>query len=134
MDRSHDPKAALTRDEQHLVERLRAEWTPTPLTAFERTRFDATLQERLTHAQRRVGRWPALVAGLTAAAVATLLIVRIGLGPAPPTPTAGVTDPSVPASWAADVLFATVTDAMTRDPEPALPNEYAAIASVLLEL
>lgn len=134
MDRSHDPEATLARDEQRIVERVRAEWTPAPRKAFEHTRFDAELEERLTRAQRRVGRWPALAAGLSAAAVAMLLVVRIGLDPAPITPKVDAADPPVPAGWAADLLFATATDAVTREPEPELPNEYAAIASVLLDL
>lgn len=134
MDRSRNDDTTLSRDDERLVERLRAEWAPAPLTAFERTRFDAKLQERLGHAHRRVGRWPALGAGLAAAAVAALLLVRIGAGPAPPTAGTQAAEVPVPAGWAADVLYATVTDEIAREPDPELPDEYAAIAGVFLDL
>ncbi len=138
MDRSRDEGTTLDRDDERLVERIRAEWAPPPMTAFERTRFDAVLQERIEHAHRRVGRWPALGVGLAAAAVAALLIVRVGVGPAPPTPgplaAGGAVAATVPTGWAAEVLYATPTDEMTLDEGRELPAEYAAIAGVFLEL
>ena len=138
-------EATRNRDDERLVERIRAEWAPPPMTAFERTRFDAVLQERIDHAHRRVGRWPALGVGLAAAAVAALLIVRVGVGPAPPTPgplAAGGAGPvvsttvptTVPTGWAAEVLYATPADEITRDERRELPAEYAAIAGVFLDL
>ena len=134
MERSRDEGTTRNRDDERLVERIRAEWAPPPMTAFERTRFDAMLQERIEHAHRRVGRWPALGIGLAAAAVAALLIVRVGVGPAPPTPGPLAAGSVVPAGWAADVLYATPADEMTLDEDGELPAEYAAIAGVFLDL
>lgn len=134
MDRSRDEGTTLDRDDERLVERIRAEWAPPPMAAFERTRFDANLQERLETAQRRVGRWPALGAGLAAAAVAALLIVRVGVGPAPPTPGPQAAGSAAPAGWAAEVLYAAPADEISPEPNRELPAEYAAIAGVFLDL
>lgn len=135
MERSRDEGTTRNRDDEQLVERIRAEWAPPPMTAFERTRFDAKLQERLDHAQRRVGRWPALGAGLAAAAVAALLIVRVGVGPAPPAPvTLAKAGDVVPAGWAAEVLYAAPAEEEALDDDGELPAEYAAIAGVFLDL
>ncbi len=151
MERPRDRGTTRNRDDERLVERIRTEWAPPPMTAFERTRFDAVLQERLGHAHRRVGRWPALGVGLAAAAFAALLIVRVGVGPAPPTsgslaaggaapavpaavPAVPAAVPAVPADWAAEVLYATPADEMTIDEAGELPAEYAAIAGVFLDL
>ena len=134
MERSRDDGTTQNRDEERLVERIRAEWAPPPMTAFERTRFDAKLQERLDSAQRRVGRWPALGAGLAAAVVAALLIVRVGVGPAPPPPIVLAAGNVVPAGWAADVLYATPAEEAAIDDDGELPAEYAAIAGVFLDL
>lgn len=131
MDRSRDEDRTLDRDDERFVERIRTAWTPAPMTAFERTRFDARLQERLERAHRRVGRWPALGAGLAAAAVAALLIVRVGVGPAP-SPLAAA-DP-MPAGWAEEVLYATVADELALDSTSELPAEYAAIGGLFLDL
>jgi hypothetical protein len=140
MDRSHDEGTARDRGDERLVERIRAEWTPAPMTAFERTRFDAKLQDRLDQAHRRVGRGPALGAGLAAAAVAVPLLGRGGAGPSPTTPAplaARDVVPAaavVPAGWAEELLYATPAEEAAGEPDAALPEEYAAIAGVFLDL
>ncbi len=134
MARSRDEGTTLDRDDERLVERIRAAWAPPPMTAFEHTRFDAKLQERLAHAHRRVGRWPALGVALATAAVAALMIVRVGFGPAPPTPGPQAAGSAVPAGWAAEVLYAVPADEVSPEPNRELPAEYAAIAGVFLDL
>mgnify|MGYP001486972324 CR=1 FL=1 len=137
MSGSGDERPNLDRDETRLVARLRSEWAPAPLTAHQRAALDARLQERLESARRRVGFWPALGAGLAAASVAALLVLRIGAGTggAPPSLIAGASSDRERAAWAADLLYASPADDEASDlDEDALPAEYAAIAGLFLDL
>jgi len=124
------------RDDARFVARLRAAWTPEPLTPARRAEFDARLQARLEATRRRLGSWPALgAAGLATAALAALLLVR----GAPAPPSAPVATPPAPAraeatgAWAADLLYPSDEDDEGGAGDEALPAEYAAIAGAFLD-
>lgn len=128
--------STLDRDDARLVARVRDAWAPEPLTPARRAAFDAGLQERLEHARRRHGLWPALGAGLVAA-LATLLLVRAQPS-APPAPAVVAATDAVAmekrTAWAADLLYSGGEDAGERDADDdGLPAEYAAIAGVFLD-
>lgn len=130
-----DPeRPALAGDDARLLARVREAFAPEPMTPFERTAFDARLQERIERRRRRLGLWPALGAGLVAASLAMLLLVREEAnGPPTPGSVAIATSQPRPASpaWAADLLYG---DDDELDEDDGLPAEYAAIAGVFLDL
>jgi hypothetical protein len=124
------------RDDARLIERVREAWSPAPPTPARRAAFDAGLQERLERVRRRRGLWPAFGAGLVAASLATLLVVRSETTP-PPAPgpvamTASTADET--ALYAADLLYSSTEDVGELESDDAgLPTEYAAIAGVFLD-
>jgi hypothetical protein len=134
-------RPVLEREDARLVARVRDAWAPAPMTSVQRAAFDARLQERVERAQRRVGLWPALGAGLAAAALAALaalLFVRGANGPDTPpvvvATTAPATAQAATSAWAADLLYAETEDDDERAlDDDGLPAEYAAIAGMLLD-
>jgi hypothetical protein len=123
-----------------LIARMREEWAPEPLTAAGRTAFDARLQERIEAARRRRW-WPALGASLATASLAALLVLRAQ--PPAPSPAElaerGATAERLAATdepaWIDELLYATVDDDDAQELDDAgLPDEYVAIAAVLLDL
>lgn len=140
--RSRDAeRPVLDERDARLVARLREEWAPEPLTAAGRTAFDARLQERIEAARRRRW-WPALGASLATASLAALLVLRAQPPAAPPpvdlaergAPAERLAASDEPA-WIDELLYATVDydDAQELD-DAGLPDEYVAIAGVLLDL
>jgi hypothetical protein len=132
-----DPdRPALERDDARLVARVQDAWAPEPLTSARRAAFDAGLQERIERRQRRLGLWPALGAGLVAASIAALVLVREETAVAPTTTVVAAADARVgtATAWAADVLYASGQDDEEREADDdGLPDEYAAIAGVFLD-
>lgn len=123
------------RDDARLVERVRDAWSPAPLTPARRAAFDAGLERRLERRRRRLGRWPALGAGLAAASLAALLLVRSETTPPAPAPIAA-TEPMAEDTTllAADLLYSSTEDVGELEADDAgLPDEYAAIAGVFLD-
>lgn len=129
-----EERPELTPGDARLVSRVRDSFGPEPLTPARRAAFDAGLQERLERARRGYGLWPALGAGLAAASLATLLLVR-AQDPPPAAPPA-VAQPALVAdeAWAADLLYSDADDPdeLTANDDD-LPAEYAAIAGVFLD-
>jgi hypothetical protein len=131
----HDPDGpALDRDDARMVARMREGFAPEPLTAGQRAAFDAALDARLAR-RLRVFSLPALGAGLVAAALALLLVVRA----APPSAPEPFEVAKAPAeAWLETLLYAELHDeedvsAGGEDVDlDALPAAYAAIASELL--
>jgi len=127
---------ALAPEDARLVARVRDAWGPEPLTSARRAAFDAGLQERLDRARRPHGLWPALGAGLVAASLATLLLVRAQTAAPPAAPVVAETHTALEqrTAWAADLLYSNGEEADERDDDDeGLPAEYAAIAGVFLD-
>lgn len=125
-------RPVLEREDARLVARVRDAWSPEPLGTVERAAFDARLHERIARRRHRLGLWPALGAGLVAASLAALLLVReeTSRPPAPLPVAAGEPRPAAPA-WAASLLYGD-DDELGAD-DDTLPAEHAAIASVFLD-
>lgn len=129
-----DERPVLEREDERLLARVRDAWSPEPLGTIERAAFDARLQERIARRRHRLGPWPALGAGLVAASLAVLLLVREDAtgppAPRPPPTAAREARPAARAS-AASLLYGGDDELDAND--DALPAEYAAIASVFLD-
>jgi hypothetical protein len=109
--------------------RVREGFAPPDTTPAQRAAFDARLRERL-ETPPRAARWlpVSIGAGLAAAAVAALLVLRT---PAVPTPERAV---AATDDWADEVLLDDGSGyGEGDDAEDALPPQYAAIASAWLE-
>ena len=123
MTRRHDEELRLDREDRAFVERLAANWAPAPATPAQRAAFDGALAARL---ERRRRLWvPALA---TAAAAAALwLFVAPSQGPAP-------SSPDATAAWEYELFFSSdLSPASDRDDSELLPEDYAAIASLILD-
>jgi len=135
---SHDPdRPALAPGDARLVARVRDAFAPAPMSGPERARFDAAVQERVERARRRRLAWPALGAGLAAASLAALFVVR---QPAPTGAPPLVAETEAPAAsvrlasaWAGELLYGEAYEDDGIEEYEALPAEYAAIAGMLLD-
>jgi hypothetical protein len=127
-----EPRREASENDRELarwLDRVREGYAPPEPTPAQRAAFDARLRARLERPPR-AARWlpVSIGAGLAAAAVAALLVLRT---PAVRTPAAPVTASD---DWADAVLL---DDGSAYgeggDAEDALPPAYAAIASAWLE-
>lgn len=136
--------------DRRFAERLAAHYRPQPLDPAARTRFDATLRERL---ERRPG-LPAWLPVLASAAAALVLFwwawpaatptndapeslprvaVQVQAPTAPATQTPDAAASPALQDWSADVLLADATDTGTPSEESYLPDEYVALAVAFID-
>lgn len=141
-------------EERAFVERLRAAYTPPPLTAFEAARFDACLRARVAQSTRR-RQWTLGGAVLAAAAAALLFVPDLTADPPAEAPAvdwlAAMTGPTDGADWLGDatlpadplavpalvVGLPAASDDAAEDPddEPTapgwMPAEYEVLAALI---
>jgi len=129
----HDDRQPLSPDDEAFVRSVADLSAAPPMTAFQRTRFDARLEERIRDGVVRRRRW--LVAVAAAAAALSLLVWRAGVD----VPDGGevarveVGEPALDESEtvAEEWILAMATDSLTETDE-ALPPDYLAISDLLL--
>lgn len=115
-------------DLERWLERVRDGYAPPPVTPAQRAAFDARLRERVDAPRRGLPWLPLSVgAGLAAAALAALLVLRAPVATVP----AGIA--AADDEWAGEILLEDGSAYGDDDPEDALPPQYAAIASAWLE-
>jgi hypothetical protein len=114
-------------DDERWLARVRKSYAPPEPTPARRAAFDARLRERV-EAPRRGPPWLpiSIGAGLAAAAVAALLVLRAPVSTSP-VPVASSDD------WAGELLLDDGSAYGEDAEEDALPPQYAAIASAWLE-
>ena len=116
------------KDEARFFERIDASWQPEPLDEAGRSRFDARLRERLAAASgRRAGGWllPA------ASALAVVALAWWGFQARGPADVPADAVAWRVAEWEWDLLLGGELEGVGEEAS-ALPEEYAAIASVFL--
>lgn len=133
MSNRHGDEQPLATEDDAFVETVANLYAPPPLTASQRTRFDARLEQRIADRARRRRPWFAVAA--TVVATLSLLLWRAsidaptGEGVAPilvNEPVQSETDASAGA-W----ILAMTTDPLT-DTDDTLPADYVAISDLLL--
>ncbi|RIK90542.1 MAG: hypothetical protein DCC71_25505 [Proteobacteria bacterium] len=107
-------------DDDAFVRRVRDAYAPPPLSAAQRTRFDAALEERIARERWRFAPWAA--AALAGGAAALLVLSRLGPLATPPE----VADETTPEE---EYVLALAGGA--DEFEAALPVEYRAIAGMI---
>jgi len=127
MSHRDQERPVLDREEQAFVERLAASWAPPPTTPARRAAFDEALRARL---ERRRRPWLVVPALATAAAAAVIgFSVIPPVGPTPPQGEESV----VAGAWDSELFFSSdVSPADDRDGSEGLPDDYEAIASLIL--
>lgn len=126
-DRSDEP---LSRDDAAFVRNVADLYAAAPMTASQRTRFDARLDERLRDRAARRRPWFALAAG--AAAALSLFVWRTEIDT--PLPTSDVAQSTVELDVDANTdewILAMATDDPV-DADATLPADYRAISGLLL--
>ena len=122
--REREEIETLTGEEARFVERVRGAYAPEPLSAAQRTAFDARLREKLERPRWRVLWLPAFSAAALAA-----LVVWNGL-PATQSeaPIASASAPSAAGTAWEQLLFESdLTRVQVGDDSDELPPDYAAI-------
>jgi hypothetical protein len=133
MSDRHDDRQPLAPDDEAFVRSVADLYAAPPMTASQRTRFDARLEERIRDGAARRRPWFAVVA--VAAAVVSLLVWRAGLD----VPDGGEVAPVAESKRAVDEseigaedwLLAMETGSLPETDE-ALPADYLAISDLLL--
>lgn len=133
MSDRHDDRQPLSPEDEALVRSVADRYAAPPMTALQRTRFDARLEERMRDGVARRRPWFAAIA--VVAAASSLLVWRAGLD----VPDGGEveqiaeSDPAVDESeiGAEDWLLAMETGSLPETDE-ALPADYLAISDLLL--
>lgn len=128
-----DDRQPLSPDEEAFVRSVADLYASPPMTASQRTRFDARLEERIRDGVMRRRPWLAVVAA--AAAAVSLLVWRAGVD----APDGGevarvaVSEPALDESEtvAEEWILAMATDSLPETDE-ALPPDYLAISDLLL--
>jgi ferric-dicitrate binding protein FerR (iron transport regulator) len=127
MTHRDEERPVLDRDEQAFVERLAASWAPPPTTPAQRAAFDEALRERL---ERRRRPWlviPVLATAAAAAVIGFALMPSVG-----PTAPRGE-ESAVAGAWDAELFLSSdVSPSLDRDGSEGLPDDYEAIASLIL--
>jgi hypothetical protein len=121
-------------DDDAFVRDVAAHYAAPPMTASQRTRFDARLEERVNRGATRSRSW--IAAGAVAAAVAAVFLWQAG-GVAPTKDGVGVArvdeddatleSAATPEEW----ILATGSDSL-GDADDGLPADYVAISDLLL--
>jgi len=123
----------LSAADRRLVERLRTEYVPEPMTPAEQSAFNRRLWARIERPRRRGG-W---IAGLTAAAVAMAAWLALPSALDPVTRShervAAATTANEAAAWRYAVLGEAETETTVEaEDDEMLPDDYMVIASVFL--
>ena len=122
----------LTREEASFVERVATSYAPPPTSSSQRVAFRRRLDARVERRSRAW--WPGPIMGVAAAAAAVVLWLAVP-GSVEPIPEAQRQTTAQAPEGAADesideALFALTT---SNDRDASLPDDYAAIASLLLD-
>jgi hypothetical protein len=127
MSHRDQERPVLDREEQAFVERLAASWAPPSTTPAQRAAFDEGLRARL---ERRRRPWLVVPALATAAAAALIwFAVTPSVGPTAPRGDESV----VAGAWDYELFFSSdVSPSDDRDDSEGLPDDYEAIASLIL--
>jgi hypothetical protein len=130
MNERHDEGQPLSREDEAFVRNVANLYAASPMTASQRTRFDARLEERIRIRDRAARRrpWYAVAAGV--AATLSLLIWRATIGAPGGVDVAQVTESEADAS-ANEWILAMTTDPLA-DSDETLPPDYLAISDLLL--
>ena len=133
MSDRRDDRQPLSPDEEAFVRSVADLYAASPMTASQRTRFDARLEERIRDGASRRRPWFAVVA--VAAAALSLLVWRAGLDVPDGSEVEQVaqSEPALDESeiGAEDWLLAMETGSLPETDE-ALPADYLAISDLLL--
>ena len=129
----HDDRQPLSPDDEAFVRSVADRYAAPPMTAAQRTRFDARLEERIRDGVVRRRPWLVVVAA--AAVVSSLLVWRAGVD----VPDGGevarvrMSEPALDESErvAEEWILAMATDSLPETDE-ALPPDYLAISDLLL--
>ncbi len=133
MSDRHDEETPLSRDDEAFVRNVADLYAAPPMTAVQRSRFDARLEERIGDRAARRRPWFAVAAGVAAAL--SLLLWRVTeLAPggdevaqiAVALPTQSEADAS------ADEWILAMTTESSTDADDTLPPDYLAISDLLL--
>ena len=116
-----DPKDELTPEQRRFVARVAGAYRAPERSRARSEAFQREVESRA--ARPRAARWLPAFAGALAAAAIAWLAIAVGRAPIPSEPTQIAT--------AEEAILALSADEESRD--EALPEEYAAIASVFLE-
>lgn len=131
-DRNDDART-LSREDEAFVRNVADLYAPPPMTAFQRTRFDARLEERIR--DRAARRWPWFAVAAGVAATLSLLIWRASIDAPVGDEVAQVTvsEPTLSETDASadEWILAMTTDTLT-DSDDMLPPDYVAISDLLL--
>jgi len=128
MTRRDEQRPALGREVEALVRRGAGAYAPPPMTAAQRTRFDAGLEQRLRGAASRPASWLVALAAVTAA---VFLAIEHGGAPARPASERAALAPIATTASAEDVILAVATPPVAEVDE-ALPEDYQAISYLVL--
>jgi hypothetical protein len=133
MNERHDEGQPLSSEDEAFVRIVADLHAAPPMTASQRTRFDARLEERIGDRAARRRPWFAVAA--VVAATLSLLIWRATIDAPPGDDVARVTE-SEPTLGEADAsanewILAMTTDLLT-DSDDTLPPDYLAISDLLL--
>ena len=127
MSHRDQERPVLDREEQAFVERLAASWAPPPATPARRAAFNEGLRARLERRRR-----PWLVVPALATAAATALIWFTVAPPVGPTAPRGE-ESVVAGAWETELFLSSdVSPSHDRDHSEGLPDDYEAIASLIL--
>lgn len=128
-----DDRQPLSPDDEAFVRSVADLYAPPPMTASQRTRFDARLEERIRDGVLRRRRW--LVAVAAAAAALSLLVwrARVDVPDGGAVARVEVREPALDESdtVAEEWILAMATDVLPETDE-ALPPDYLAISDLLL--
>jgi hypothetical protein len=132
MTSTRDERPRLEHGEEGFVESLTAEYAPSPMSAAQRAAFDETLRARLERPRRRWLLAPAF-AGATAAAALIWLAVAGPTGPVG-IPGGEGSGREIAGSWEDELFLSSeVSGSEDRVESGALPDDYLAIASLLID-
>jgi hypothetical protein len=135
MSSPSDERPKLAREEEDFVKRVAASYAPPPMTATERAAFDEALLGRIRRSQP-ARRW-LVAAWLPAAAAVALTVVWLFSG-WPGSDEFVPSDEDVPAlsarAWEEELFLEDGSfESEQTDESELLPEEYIAIASILLD-
>lgn len=133
MSHQHDDETPLSGDDEAFVRNVADLYAPPPMTALQRSRFDARLEERISDRAARRRPWFAVAAGVAAAL--SLLLWR-ATNPAPGGDEVEQIAVAMPtqseADASADEWILAMTTESRADADDTLPPEYLAISDLLL--
>jgi hypothetical protein len=135
MSSPSDERPKLAREDEGFVKRVAESYAPPPMTAAERAAFDETLLERIqrSHPTRR---WLTLagVPAAVGAALAAAWLFFLSPGTEGLAPSEGMAPALSARAWEEELfLNGGLFEAERADESELLPEEYLAIASVLLD-